>query len=46
VADAVFRWRVERLSELVARGGPSDAKVIGELRRRYDTEQLSALTSS
>jgi quercetin dioxygenase-like cupin family protein len=36
----------EQLAELVARGGPPDAKVIGELRRRYDTEQLSALTSS
>ncbi len=36
----------EQLAELIARGGPPDAKVVGELRRRYDTEQLSALTSS
>ncbi len=33
----------EELAEIVARGGPPDANVIGELRRRYDTEQLSAL---
>jgi quercetin dioxygenase-like cupin family protein len=33
----------EELAQLLARGGPPDAKVIGDLRSRYDTEQLSAL---
>ena len=31
------------LAEMVTRPGPPDAKAIGELRRRYDTEQISAL---
>ena len=31
------------LAELVARGGPPDANAIAELRRRYDTTQLSEL---
>src|SRR5258706_37175 len=35
----------EQLAQLVTRGGPPDAKVIGELRSRYDTEQLSGLKS-
>ncbi len=33
----------EELAELVSRSGPPNAQAIGELRRRYDTEQLSAL---
>lgn len=33
----------EELAEMVARSGPPDSQGIGELRRRYDTEQLSAL---
>jgi quercetin dioxygenase-like cupin family protein len=33
----------EELARVVARGGPPDAKVIAELRSRYDTDQLSAL---
>jgi quercetin dioxygenase-like cupin family protein len=33
----------EELAQVVARGGPPDAKAIGELRSRYDTDQLSAL---
>jgi quercetin dioxygenase-like cupin family protein len=35
----------EELAELVARGGPADAAAIGDLRARYDTDQLSALRS-
>jgi quercetin dioxygenase-like cupin family protein len=34
----------EELAKLAAQGGPPDAKAIGELRTRYDTNQLSALT--
>jgi quercetin dioxygenase-like cupin family protein len=33
----------EELANAVSRGSPPDAKVIGALRRRYDTDQLSAL---
>jgi quercetin dioxygenase-like cupin family protein len=33
----------EELAEMVARSGPPDPKAIGELRLRYDTEQISAL---
>ena len=33
----------EELAELVSRSGPPDPEAIGALRRRYDTEQLSAL---
>ena len=33
----------EELVKLVARSNPPDADAIAELRRRYDTEQLSAL---
>ncbi|MBO9648173.1 MAG: cupin domain-containing protein [Variovorax sp.] len=33
-----------KLAELAAQGGHRDANVIGELRARYDTDQLSALT--
>lgn len=33
----------EELAEMVARSGPPDAKAIGALRGRFDTEQLSAL---
>ncbi len=33
----------EELVKLVARSSPPDAKAIGELRNRYDTEQLSPL---
>ena len=33
----------EELAVLAGRGGPPDAKAIGELRSRYDTTQLSAL---
>lgn len=35
----------EELAELLARGGPPDPAAIAELRRKYDTVQLSALTS-
>lgn len=35
----------EELAKLAARGGPPDATAIGELRARYDTAQLSALTT-
>ncbi len=35
----------EELAKAVTRDGPPDAKVIAELRRRYDTDQLSALKS-
>jgi quercetin dioxygenase-like cupin family protein len=34
----------EELAELTAKGAP-DAKAIGELRARFDTDQLSALTT-
>nr|WP_198046790.1 hypothetical protein [Cupriavidus taiwanensis] len=34
----------EKLAELAAQGGLADAKAIGALRARYDTDQLSALT--
>jgi quercetin dioxygenase-like cupin family protein len=33
----------EELAELTRRGGPPDADAIAQLRRRYDTDQLSAL---
>ena len=33
----------EELAKAVSRDSPPDAKTIGELRRRYDTDQLSAL---
>jgi quercetin dioxygenase-like cupin family protein len=33
----------EELAALTAHGGPADAKTIGELRSRYDTDQLTAL---
>lgn len=33
----------EELAQVVVRGGRPDANVIGELRSRYDTTQLSAL---
>jgi quercetin dioxygenase-like cupin family protein len=33
----------EELAQVVACGSPPDAKAIGELRSRYDTDQLSAL---
>ena len=36
----------EELAKLAARGGPPDANAIAELRSRYDTNQLSALTVS
>lgn len=36
----------EELVKLVASGSPPDAKDIGALRSRYDTEQLSALSAA
>lgn len=36
----------EELVQVVSRGSPPDAKVIAELRKRYDTDQLSALKNS
>jgi quercetin dioxygenase-like cupin family protein len=36
----------EELAKLTARGGPPDANAIAELRGRYDTNQLSALSVS
>ncbi len=39
------RYFVE-LAEILAREGPPDGETIAALRRRYDTEQLSALTTS
>jgi quercetin dioxygenase-like cupin family protein len=33
----------QELAELVSRTGPPNAQAVGALRRRYDTEQLSAL---
>ena len=36
----------EELAKLTARGGSPDANVVAELRRRYDTDQLSALRTS
>ena len=35
----------EELAAVAARGGPPDRNVIAELRKRYDTDQLSALTT-
>lgn len=35
----------EELAELLAKPGPPDVQAIGELRRRYDTEQVSPLTA-
>lgn len=35
----------EELAKLATRRGPPDAKAIGELRARFDTDQLSALTT-
>jgi quercetin dioxygenase-like cupin family protein len=36
----------EELAEVASRGGKPDAEVIGELRSRYDTRQLSALKTA
>jgi quercetin dioxygenase-like cupin family protein len=36
----------EELANLAARPGPPDAQAIGELRSRYDTDQLSALRAA
>jgi quercetin dioxygenase-like cupin family protein len=36
----------EELAVLASRGGPPDPAAIGELRKRYDTDQLSALQTS
>jgi hypothetical protein len=33
----------EELANVVAKGAPPDPTAIAELRRRYDTDQLSAL---
>ena len=35
----------EELAKLALQSGPPEAKAIGELRARYDTDQLSALTA-
>ena len=35
----------EELARLAAKAGAPDAKAIGDLRTRYDTDQLSALTA-
>lgn len=35
----------EELAELLARPGQPDGQAIGELRKRYDTEQVSPLTT-
>ena len=35
----------EELAKAASRSSPPHARTIGELRRRYDTDQLSALTS-
>jgi quercetin dioxygenase-like cupin family protein len=36
----------EELANLASGSNPPDAKAIGDLRRRYDTDQLSALQTS
>jgi hypothetical protein len=33
----------QELGEILSRGGPPDREAIAELRRRYDTEQLTPL---
>ena len=35
----------EELAELLAKPGPADIRAIAELRKRYDTEQVSPLTT-
>jgi len=40
------QWLFEEFVKLVTRGGPPDANAIAELRRRYDTEELSARKAS
>lgn len=35
----------DELAEILAADGPPDAKAIGDLRRRYDTEQVSTLAT-
>jgi quercetin dioxygenase-like cupin family protein len=35
----------EELAELLAKPGPPDIQAIGELRKRYDTQQVSPLTT-
>ena len=35
----------EELAELLAKPGPPDIRAIAELRKRYDTEQVSPLTT-
>src|SRR6187431_2801267 len=36
----------EELADLASQNSPPDPKAIGELRRRYDTDQLSALQTT
>ncbi len=36
----------DELAEILAVGGPPDGEAIAALRKRYDTEQLSTLTTS
>jgi quercetin dioxygenase-like cupin family protein len=42
---AVHERYFEELAALLAGSGPPDAQAIGELRKRYDTEQVSSLTA-
>ncbi|HEX2909659.1 MAG TPA: cupin domain-containing protein [Chloroflexia bacterium] len=35
----------EELAEILAKPGPPDIQAIGDLRKRYDTEQVSPLTT-
>ena len=43
VSPPGHEYYFEELAQVTARGGAPDAKVIAELRSRYDTDQLSAL---
>lgn len=43
VAPAGHERYFEELSEIIMRGGPPDPQAIADLRRRYDTEQLTPL---
>ena len=40
-----FERYFEELAELLAKPGPPDIQAIAELRKRYDTEQVSPLTT-
>lgn len=45
MSPAGFDRYFDELAEILAVDGPPDAEAIGELRARYDTQQISSLTA-